>query len=256
MQPQETNPAPQPTTPLPAAPTAQPEPQTTGASPAGEWPGAFGLYKISRAVVRPNIWTIVGLVVVTLGISIAISSLFGSESFVGSVLAMVFEAILSVILVAVILASIRGERTPFDRSFKLATAGMMLNYFLYTIAFGIVALLSLLALIVPFFFIVPRFLLTDYFIVDQKQSTIEAMKSSWALTKGHLGKIYGIIGVFILLVLLMVTIIGIPFAIYFFFMYSAALGLLYSYLRGNALPSSEAGVPATTVTPAQPTVQQ
>jgi hypothetical protein len=59
---------------------------------------------------------------------------------------------------------------------------------------------------------------------------MDAYKASWAETKGYAINIWGIIAVNILFALLIVTIIGIPFSIYFLIMYSAAFAVFYLYL--------------------------
>lgn len=81
--------------------------------------------------------------------------------------------------------------------------------------------------IIPVFFIAPRLVLAQYFIVDKNMGPVESIRASWNATKGNVGKVYGIFGATLVMSLLMLTIIGIPFALYFLLMYSAAYPLLY-----------------------------
>jgi hypothetical protein len=68
-------------------------------------------------------------------------------------------------------------------------------------------------------------------------SPIEAIKASWAATEHHISKVYGIIGVNILIALISITIIGILATIYFAVMYIAAVPILYSFLIANKTSS-------------------
>ena len=67
---------------------------------------------------------------------------------------------------------------------------------------------------------------------------MDALKASWNTTEGNVGKVYGIVGVYIVFSLLFITIIGIPFALYFFVMYAASTTVYYEYtsrLKPNPL---------------------
>jgi hypothetical protein len=59
---------------------------------------------------------------------------------------------------------------------------------------------------------------------------LDSIRASWDKTNGHVGKVYGIVGVNILMALLVITIIGIPVAIYLLVAYSAAFAYLYRYI--------------------------
>ena len=60
---------------------------------------------------------------------------------------------------------------------------------------------------------------------------MEAYKASWDATKGNLRKILAIIGVYLLMILPVITIIGVLATIYFTFTYAAVYALLYEYLK-------------------------
>jgi uncharacterized membrane protein len=116
------------------------------------------------------------------------------------------------------------------------------------IALSIVA--SAVLFIIPVFFVLPRLALAYYFLIDKHMGVIEAYKASWHATKGNAGKVWGIIGATILMALLMITIIGIPFSIYFLIMYSAVFAVLYEFL-GKTQPTAPAA-PAPAAVPAAP----
>jgi hypothetical protein len=107
------------------------------------------------------------------------------------------------------------------------------SYILAYLLRNIILFASILLLIVPFFFVFPRLLLVEYYIFDQKMDPIDAIKASWNDSKGHVSKVYGIIGVSILMALLIFTIIGIPVALYLLVMYSAAPAVLYMHLKAS-----------------------
>lgn len=254
MDPQTTEPiptAPQPVseTPAPTPSPAAPSPQTAAAAEAllppvpTSWPGGFGVYKYSKQAVKVNTMTIVvvGLIFIILE---GIFDKAGGKNGGGSLFSFIVSSLGSVSLASIYLSSIKGEKVGIGDSFKngfpLWLKAIGLN-FLVTISI----IVSLILLIVPFFFVMPRLSLATYFLVDRKLGVMDAFKASWNETKGHLTKVWGIIGAAFLMALLMVTIIGIPFSIYFLIMYSAASAVLYQYITKN---------PATPAATAQPVV--
>jgi uncharacterized membrane protein len=139
------------------------------------------------------------------------------------------------------------------------------NVFLASILVGLAVIGSLLLFIIPFFFVFPRLIFTSYLVIDKDMKPTEAFKASWSMSKGHLGKVYGIAGANIAMALLVVTIIGIPFAIYFIFMYTAASAVLYTFLKkqqpatvpaqSEQNPSAEQASSSTEQTPASTDTQ-
>jgi hypothetical protein len=83
---------------------------------------------------------------------------------------------------------------------------------------------------------------------------LDAYKASWDQTKGHSGMIWNIYGAGFAMALLMITIIGIPFAIYFLIMYSAALAVAYNFINGSQ-PVAETS-PAAAPSPVNSTATQ
>jgi len=103
-----------------------------------------------------------------------------------------------------------------------ATLGRLPAFIGMALVMYVLLVLSLVALIVPFFFVMPRLSLAQYFFFDQNMGPLEAIKASWNATSGHVGKVWGIMGMCIVYSLLIFTIIGIPIALYLLFMYSSA----------------------------------
>ena len=236
-------------TPNPAANANMPA-TSNSTAPQGlptTWPGAFGIYRYSRDAIRRNIGLIIGLTVAYIAVELVIGLL--KIGFVGTLLNAVIGALYSVALVRALVGAVRGQKLSAKQAFGDDFAVMALKMFGLELVVGLTLLVSLALLIVPFFFVYPRLLLAQYYLVDKNMGISEAFKASWDATKGNVGKAWGIVGASILMALLMITIIGIPFAIYFLIMYSAAFAILYVFLEKHQ-PAVEQ--PAAT----QPVAQQ
>jgi hypothetical protein len=241
-------------------PTAQPAaPAEAALQPVPDtWPGFMGAYKYSKEAVKFNLGTVVILFLISTFAGI-IPGLFDQNA--GNLISFVVTPFVSAASAYVFISGVRrkkvelGEASSVGFRFYLKMLGL-------TILIGLSLMLSLLALIIPFFFVLPRLLLANNFLVDKDQGVIEAYKSSWNATKGHALNIWGIIFLNAAMSLLFITIIGIPVAIYLLIMYSAAFALLYVYLEQKspvtaADPAPAAAPetnPAPPETPTAPTV--
>ncbi len=202
------------------------------------WPGAYGVYKTSKQAVKMNLETLVliGLLNIIVGSSLGFVFRRG-----GNFLGLVLGSYTTAALVIVFLASVRGKKISIKEALSDA-----LSFWLKMIGLELLIMFSLigsfLLFIVPFFFVLPRLLMAEYFLIDKDMDVLEAYKASWHATKGHSGKVWGIIGASISMALLALTIIGIPFAVYFLIMYSAAFAVLYLFIakhttQTKAVPS-------------------
>lgn len=195
-----------------------------------QWPGAFGIYKNSKAAVRLNLVPIIVLIVASFVVNILTGIFFkGDIKFVGDIISFVISALLSVSTTMAYIAGARGEKSVIGDLLNKSLP-YWVNMILATILIIIILALSLLLLIIPFFFIAPRLALVNYYLVDKRLGVIESLKASWSATKGHVTKLYGILGANIAMALLALTIIGIPFAIYFLVMYGAAIAVFYEFV--------------------------
>ena len=201
-------------------------PTDTAASHA--WPGAFGIYKTSRDAIRKNFWLLAAVWVVVFGASIGTSSL--RLGLLGSLLSAAVNITASVMMVRLMLAGVDGKQLSADDLFRADLPKLALKMFGLQLLVGLVTVVSLLLFIVPFFFVVPRLSLAQYYLVDKDMGIGEAYWASWNNTKGNVGKVWGIIGLGLLIALIMLSIIGIPFGIYFAIMYSAAFAVLYRFI--------------------------
>lgn len=217
---------PQQPTPI-TTPTSGPVPQIVLTNIPDVWPGAWGIYKYSKQVVRRNWGVLVLLFVANIAISITLGLI---AKLAGQVIGELVGFIFDLAAISVLLASVRGQKMSFVESLRSVKPILYARYVVSLFFLGIALGVSLLLLIIPFFIIFPRLLFTPYFLIDKKMGPLKAIGASWDASKGHVGKIWGIIGASIAISLLSITIIGIPFAIYFLFMYYAAYVILYDYI--------------------------
>jgi len=203
------------------------------------WPGGFGIYKYSKQAVKVNLWTLV--FVSLLGFVADLILLILLKRQLGNLVGFVVGSLITAATSIVFLAGVRGQALTVEQALKQALP-LWLKMFLLNILVFFAVLASFLALIVPFFFVFPRLLLANYFLVDKKMDPVDAFKASWHATKGQGSKVWGIIGTNFAICLLFITIIGIPFAAYFLIMYSAAFPVLYVFLNKHH-PAQPAATP-------------
>lgn len=203
-----------------------------------QWPGMFGVYKYSKQAVKVNLVPVVILIILS-GLLGGASDVFSSrKDFVTPLVVVLLGLLINAALYITQIAGVRGQKiSAVDAVSKAFTKWprLVLLTILVTVSYAV----SLLLLIVPFFFVLPRLSLATYFLVDQPMSVLAAYKASWHATKGYTLEPWSIYAVNVLIWLLVITIIGIPFAIYFYIMYSAAFAVLYELLRGRAETQTE-----------------
>jgi hypothetical protein len=196
------------------------------------WPGAFALYTHSRDVVRFNLWVVVIFFILGLLFN-GLDRVLTDGAYGASILTNLIVIFLNLGITVTVLAALDGRKLDLSDSLSQAFP-MYLKYLAVTIVLTVISVVSFLLLIIPFFFVFPRIVLAPYYLVDQKLGIIESLQTSWRTSKDNFNKVWGIVGVNILFVLLMFTIVGIPFAIYFLLMYQGAFPLLYKYtVRAN-----------------------
>lgn len=223
-----------------------------------QWPGAFGLYKIARQATLVNWQTSLLLVFVSIATSIVLGILGGNNETsltynlaqLVSVLASVFFTVTTAIIE---LRDVANQKIGIGEALSQSTS-RFLSMLGNVILTCIVLSGSLIAFIIPFFFVLPRIVLSPYYVVAQNMGPLTALKASWQKTAGHAGKAWGIIGVAILFSLLMITIIGIPIAIYLLFMYSPALALLYNWVEKTSGQPQATGPVAPQSAPIAPSL--
>lgn len=237
----------------PAAPQA-PTPAATTQPPASlpfipeSWPGAWGLYKYSKQIVSRNWGVLLTLFIINIVLG---SGGRYSHRGVGIVLDIV-SVILSVATFKTYYSNTQGRTLTFGGALAsikpLVAIKLIANYILLAITLGIAFIL----LILPGILLLPRLFLAPYLVVTRELGPVEALRTSWDITKDNAGKSWGIIGATIAMALLAITIIGIPFSLYFLFMYGAAPVILSEFLLKQR-PAVSAATPVAPVEPAAPT---
>lgn len=200
-----------------------------------DWPGAFGIYKTSRDAIRLSLGTVIAMWLLDIGLTFLIDYTFpriigqNFGTLIGDILGFVLSAFFVTAQVYIYITSVRGERVEFDEGIKVALPlwGRMI---LLDLAIILTVVGGLILLIVPGIIFALRLSQAPYFLVDENMEVMDAYKASWDATKGNLGKIWGIIGVYILMAIPAITIIGIILTVYLTLMYGAAYAVLYNYI--------------------------
>lgn len=202
------------------------------------WPGAFGAFKYSKQLVMFNLGSIIILLVTGQIISLLVNNIFG---FRGSIIGVasigfVFSFLISVYLQAALIityfSSINNKKKEFIEAIK-DVLPFYVNLLAMNIIRSLILGISFLALIIPFFIVLPRLMLAEYYLIDKKMDIIESLKASWNETRGHSLKVWMIIGTIIVMCLPMITIIGVILTIYLLVLYSAVYAVLYKYITSS-----------------------
>lgn len=208
---------------------------TTAAS--SNYPGAFGLFKPSSQAIRLAFVPLLLIYVILFAIGIVVGIFSGGNKdladSLGSILNIVSQVITIPMFSFIILYAVRGTRKELRESFDYATQNI-LRFFVANLLSVLAVLGGLILLVIPGILIAMKFSMVNYILVDNpKMSGTEALSRSWDMTKGHMGKIFGIIGVSILMLLPIITIVGIIATVILLVLYAAAMPVLYNYLVGK-----------------------
>lgn len=225
-----------------------------------DWPGAFGAFKPSREAVRKNLSTLVWLIVLDILVGAFLSTMlnliFGNS--VGNALYDVCSLFISAFYLAaqviIYLKGVAGKRIELNEiinAVKPFWTRMVLLYLLILVTVAVGSILAIIGFIVlmhismviavvvsvvlaiPAIFFALRLWFAPYFLIDKNMDVMDAYKASWEATNGNLSKVLAVIGVYILMALPIITIVGVIATIYLSFMYGAVFALLYVYLRDN-----------------------
>jgi hypothetical protein len=220
------------------------------------WPGAFKAYGISRDAIKVSLSTNILLIVITSFVSVTLNLLFKNSVVLNELLALIVASLFAGSRVYSTVAGLRGKRVEFGDAFRIGLS-FTLKAFVLNLLVAISVVVSFILLIVPAFIVTPRLSLAQYFMVDQKMGILDSYKASWHATKGHVSKIWGVVGVTVLMCLPLITIVGVYVSVYFIFvfivaiavtmyltfLYQAALSLLYLNVSQSILaPSSDSSL--------------
>lgn len=232
----------------PETPQTQPQPAPVAPTETLQtptvWPGAFKIYKHSKQAVKLNLEAILGSILLAFAINLGgslLSEILFKDLPIADLILNIMVAAVGFVLGGVgtwaYIAGVRGQHVSFKESLAKIEP-IWLDLIIINILVSLSYLLSIVLLIIPFFFVLPRLALAVYYLIDKDLKPVDAYKASWYGVKGHSLKIYGIIGANIAMALLMLTIIGIPFSIYFLFMYGAATAVLYEFINRQSVATT------------------
>ena len=218
-------------------PPVVPASTSTATATVSNYPGAFGLFKPSSQAIRLAFVPLLLIYVILFAIGIVIGLFSGNNKdladSLGSILNIVSQVITIPMFSFIILYAVRGTRKELRESFDYATQNI-LRFFVANLLAALAVIGGLILLIIPGILIAMKFSMTNYILVDNpKMSGTEALSRSWDMTKGHMGKIFGIIGVSVLMLLPVITIVGIIATVILLVLYAAAMPVLYNYLVGK-----------------------
>ncbi len=196
------------------------------------WPGGFKLYEYSRKTIKFNLRLLVTGFVVYFALDTLQGSVF--DDGLSSLLSWVLGTVLTVFMIKIFIAGTKGKTIAFADTYSkdiVLYARIFVASFLQLVGIA----LSILLLVVPVIYVLPRLAFVTYYIIDKDMAVADALKASWASGGTVMRYVWEIVGVSLLIALLFLTIVGIPFAIYFFVMYSAATAILYQMLKNKSV---------------------
>ncbi|MGF7228850.1 MAG: hypothetical protein ACQR33_02580 [Candidatus Saccharibacteria bacterium] len=173
-------------------------------------PSAFTLYRSSIETLLRNVWTFVLLLVVPAIVTMSGSTLnYINDNRHGNTPIMAHIGIGLIILGIVLgivalpallitqVKSAKQEIIEVDEALRKGF-GIFWRYFGLIICLGFIYVFSFIALIVPFFFAVRRYLLAPYYLADQNVGIREALRRSAADSQNFARPIWGLVGVQVL----------------------------------------------------------
>ncbi|MHB1865200.1 MAG: hypothetical protein ACYCPS_03500 [Candidatus Saccharimonadales bacterium] len=202
----------------------------------GEWPGTIESFKIVRDYVKPRIWdfiTIIGIgVAIALFIEIIVVAIFKrtlTATLIDDVAGFIIGAFLQLTVIAMY------YRTLQEQDFTISAVLLygykrLLKMLGLLIVMDVVLVASVLLLLIPFFFVLPRIYLAPFYLVKNDSSVNQAIAAAWHSTRHNAKLVWGILLMNIAIALLVLTIVGIPLAIYWGLINSASFAFITLYL--------------------------
>ena len=175
---------------------------------AAEFPSAFSLFGPSWEAVKLNIGTFV-LLIVSAMVAVAAAVILGL--LVGGLLkdtpallyplialvviaAFVFLMVVSPAMVFTQIKAAQGVKVTTDEALRMGRK-FLWRFFGLSILISLIILGGLILLIVPGLFMLKRYFMAPYYLIDKDLSIGEAMKASAEAGQKYAGAIWGLIGV-------------------------------------------------------------
>jgi len=206
----------------------------------GKWPGKMDSFRLVKPYVKYHFWDLFSVYAISLVSTIILrlltSTIFSHRivaSLVTELLFFLLQTFFGTAIIAMYFAYLKNEDFTLKDAFKIASE-RFLSMAGLTVVTGVILLASFLALIIPFFIVFPRLYLAPYFLISHNLTVNEAIAASWETTRGNAMKVYGLWVIQVGLLLLCITVIGIPFAIYWYVINRGSFALLTLHLAQPA----------------------
>lgn len=185
-------------------------PANTQTTNSQQFPGIFSLHKESWEALKRCFVTIVTLGIIPIVIFFVLGVMGGilgtvtggqSETEPGLIVLLMVGGLIGVIAAIYVspaityaqIQAVRGKKVSVKEAFEYGKP-LVGQFFIMSILVGIVILVGFILLIVPGLFMLRRYILTSYHLVDKKLSATEAMKVAHETAKKYNGVHWGIIG--------------------------------------------------------------
>jgi hypothetical protein len=192
-------------------------PAETNSETAGRFLNPFALFKPSIKAIGYNFGTIVLLIlsaiasIIPIGLIVAAVDVWAKAektsglSAGGIVILSLFILLVAVALVilytaliAVGLHGVRNQKIKFRQALRIGYSRAW-AFFSLSVFTGVIILVGFILLIVPGFYMLRRYILAPYYLIDKNLSVTEAMNQSAADSKQFGKAVWGLVGVEILL---------------------------------------------------------
>jgi hypothetical protein len=190
------------------------------------FPGAFELFRPSWQALKLNLITFLELIL--LPILVSLLSFVGGHNgnWTFSILSYVVTILTGPALILTQLKSVAGKQIDFLPAIR-ESLPYVWRYLLLLLCIGFVTLVGLVLLIIPGLFMIKRYLLSPYYLMDRDVKVFEAMRLSAADSKRFGMAIWGILGVYLLLAVLSLVLIG----YILFYVYLCAPAIRYRQIK-------------------------
>lgn len=171
------------------------------------------IFKASWGYTKSQIWILAGLVIgfMLIAFTVGIFAMPMQGSSGGTAFSYLISALLSAIFyvgyIKNTFQTMDGEEPQF--SAYLQSGRKIANYFLANILFGVVVCIGTLLFVIPGIYLGIRLQFFGQSIVDEDTSAIQALKQSWALTKGKVMPLFLLLLTQILILIIGLIIFGI-----------------------------------------------
>lgn len=170
----------------------------------------------------------------------------GGISILAGIVSVIFSVFVNIGLLKIVLKLLNSEK-PNIKTFLEVTFSQFFRYIGTAILYGICVLVGFILLIVPGIIAILRLQFAYYYVVDKGMGPVEALKASWAATKGETFNIFLYTIVVLIMNIIGALIFGLGLIVTLPITF-ISLGYIYRKLSGTS-------VPQTTVVEAHPVVQ-